>query len=129
MKLVVRKKIFFFCRCKFFFFLSVEGEIVNAEFKYDPSAVDPILSNISLKIPNQSLTMVVGAVGSGKSTLALSILGEVPQTQGTRNFVGNVAYVSQEAWIINATLRENILFGEKYSKKKYLEVIEVAALG
>ena len=41
---------------------------------------------------------------------------------------GSVAYVPQEAWIQNLTVRDNILFGEKFSEKKYKKVIEACAL-
>lgn len=41
---------------------------------------------------------------------------------------GKVAYVPQEAWIQNMTLRDNILFGKKYQEKKYKKVLESCAL-
>lgn len=41
---------------------------------------------------------------------------------------GNLAYVAQQAWIQNATVRENILFGKPYDPAKYERVIEACAL-
>lgn len=41
---------------------------------------------------------------------------------------GSVAYVPQQAWIQNATLRDNILFGKPYNEQKYRSVLEVCAL-
>lgn len=41
---------------------------------------------------------------------------------------GSVAYVPQQAWIQNATLRDNILFGKPYSEQKYRCVLEACAL-
>ena len=41
---------------------------------------------------------------------------------------GSVAYVPQQAWIQNATLRENILFGKEYNEQRYNNVIEACAL-
>ena len=41
---------------------------------------------------------------------------------------GSVAYVAQQAWIQNATLRDNILFGAEYDKKWYDQVVEACAL-
>ncbi len=41
---------------------------------------------------------------------------------------GGLAYVSQQAWIQNMTLRDNILFGNPYDEAKYNEVIRVCAL-
>ncbi|KAJ1908145.1 hypothetical protein LPJ81_000276 [Coemansia sp. IMI 209127] len=40
----------------------------------------------------------------------------------------DVAYVAQEAWLRNATIRENILFGEAYNKERYEEVLRMCAL-
>ena len=39
-----------------------------------------------------------------------------------------MAYVAQEAWIQNLTVRDNILFGEKFSEKKYRKVIQACSL-
>ncbi|KAF9124778.1 hypothetical protein BG015_005028 [Linnemannia schmuckeri] len=41
---------------------------------------------------------------------------------------GSLAYVSQTAWILNATVRENILFGRPYDKERYLKTIRSCAL-
>ena len=41
---------------------------------------------------------------------------------------GSVAYVSQQAWIQNTTLRENILFGKTHDPKRYGKVIRNCAL-
>lgn len=43
-------------------------------------------------------------------------------------FKGSVAYVPQQAWIQNATLRDNILFGEPYNEQRYCCVLEACAL-
>ncbi|KAJ2557111.1 hypothetical protein EV175_001547 [Coemansia sp. RSA 1933] len=42
--------------------------------------------------------------------------------------IHNIAYVAQESWLRNATIRENILFGEAYDKDRYEEVLNVCAL-
>lgn len=39
-----------------------------------------------------------------------------------------MAYVPQQAWIQNATLRDNILFGKPYVEQKYRCVLEACAL-
>ncbi len=73
-----------------------------------------ILTNVNLSIPSGALVGVTGSVGSGKSTFLLSLLNEAAVfSQGGGHVVvrGDVAYAAQEAWIINGTLRENVLFG------------------
>ncbi|CAH1274483.1 ABCC1 [Branchiostoma lanceolatum] len=90
---------------------------------------DPILKNVNLSIPGGALVAVIGQVGSGKSSLLSALLGEM-ETQGGRIAVmGTTAYVPQQAWIQNATLRDNILFGIPMNHSRYNEVLEACALG
>jgi len=43
-------------------------------------------------------------------------------------FQGTTAYVPQQAWIMNATLKENVLFGQPRDTKRYKHVISACAL-
>lgn len=47
---------------------------------------------------------------------------------GESKVCGSISYTPQEAWLLNMTLRENILFGSEYDEVKYQEVIKVCAL-
>lgn len=47
---------------------------------------------------------------------------------GRVNTIGKIAYVPQQAWIQNATLQDNILFGRSMDRKRYERVIEACAL-
>ncbi|KAI7815048.1 ABC subfamily C member [Rhyzopertha dominica] len=89
---------------------------------------DPILKNINLRLEKSSLSAVVGSVGAGKSSLVSAFLGEMDKISGRVNTVGSIAYVAQQAWIQNATLQDNVLFGKPLDKKKYDAVIEACAL-
>ncbi|XP_048588131.1 multidrug resistance-associated protein 1 [Nematostella vectensis] len=90
---------------------------------------DPdILSDINLNIPEGSLVAVVGQVGCGKSTLLSALLGETEKTKGQVYVKGSVAYVPQQAWIQNATLRDNILFGREYDPVRYGKTVRACAL-
>lgn len=71
---------------------------------------------------------IVGTVGSGKSSLLSGMLGEMHKFDGKINTSGSMAYVSQQAWIQNATLRNNILFGRKYDEQFYNKVLDACAL-
>ncbi|ODV66026.1 hypothetical protein HYPBUDRAFT_142150 [Hyphopichia burtonii NRRL Y-1933] len=78
-----------------------------------------------------NLTCIVGKVGSGKSTFIRSLLGqlEVLQNPETKFEIGgSVAYSSQNPWILNATVKENILFGFKYNKLFYDKTVEACQL-
>ncbi|XP_049823779.1 multidrug resistance-associated protein 1 isoform X4 [Aethina tumida] len=89
---------------------------------------EPVLKNINIRLTKGSLNAVVGTVGCGKSSLIYASLGEMEKKSGRVNTVGSIAYVSQQAWIQNATLRDNILFGKKFDQKIYDNVVKACAL-
>jgi len=70
----------------------------------------------------------VGTVGSGKSSLLAAMLGELDRINGRVNTKGSIAYIAQQAWIQNATLRNNIIFGKPFDPTKYDRVVEACAL-
>ena len=90
--------------------------------------VRPTLSNITLRIPDGSLTAIVGRIGQGKSSLLSVIMGELYKRQGSVTVYGDLAYVPQQAWIINATVRDNILFGKPFDQEKYERIIFASGL-
>nr|XP_060623109.1 multidrug resistance-associated protein 1-like [Anolis sagrei ordinatus] len=102
-------------------------KFVNASFCWEKIGAST-LNKLNLEIPEGSLVAVVGQVGAGKSSLLSAILGEMLKTEGTAQRKGSVAYVSQQAWIQNATLQENILFGSELSQVFYERVLEACAL-
>ena len=61
---------------------------------------------------------ICGHVGSGKTTLLLAALGQLRLISGQVTRDGSCAYVSQEPWILNDTLKENVLFGEYFDSKR-----------
>ncbi len=98
-------------------------------------------------IQNGALVAVVGNVGSGKSSLISSLLGELTTVSGKVNTLGKIAFVPQQAWMQNASLRvrngtlyfvpsmhfmilsqDNITFGKKYNDNLYKRVLEACAL-
>uniref|UniRef100_A0A7N8XY73 ATP-binding cassette, sub-family C (CFTR/MRP), member 5 n=1 Tax=Mastacembelus armatus TaxID=205130 RepID=A0A7N8XY73_9TELE len=64
------------------------------------------------------LVGVCGSVGSGKTSLMSAILGQMTVLEGTVAVRGRLAYVAQQSWILNATLRDNILFGQEYEEDR-----------
>uniref|UniRef100_A0A6B2KWS6 Uncharacterized protein n=1 Tax=Arcella intermedia TaxID=1963864 RepID=A0A6B2KWS6_9EUKA len=99
--------------------------IKDATFAWDDT---PILSNITLSFKRNHLTAIVGEVGSGKSSLVHAILGEMHKVSGSVEVNGSVAYVSQQPWLLNATLRDNVLFGKPFEEERYNNTIEVSEL-
>ncbi|XP_041645026.1 canalicular multispecific organic anion transporter 1 [Cheilinus undulatus] len=101
--------------------------ICDGTFAWEREA-EPLLKNVSLDIKPGSLVAVVGAVGSGKSSLISALLGEMYCKEGFVNIQGSLAFVPQQAWIQNATLKDNILFGSPHEDRRFEEVIQACAL-
>ena len=101
--------------------------INNGTFKWGPE--DPrVLSDLNINIKKGSLTAVVGSVGCGKSSLISAILGELDKESGSVTTSGKIAYVAQQAWIQNSTLKDNVLFCNDFVEGKYEKTIDACAL-
>uniref|UniRef100_A0A3P9D7X5 Multidrug resistance-associated protein 1 n=1 Tax=Maylandia zebra TaxID=106582 RepID=A0A3P9D7X5_9CICH len=88
----------------------------------------PTLKRLNINIPEGSLVAVVGHVGSGKSSLLSALLGEMDKLEGSVTVKGSVAYVPQQAWIQNSSLKDNIIFGQERRQSWYQHVVEACAL-
>lgn len=86
------------------------------------------LENINLEIKKGELVCIVGKVGSGKTSLLSGIIGEMKKVSGKVTVNGKLAYCPQQAWIQNASLRDNITFGNPFDKTKYDHVIDICSL-
>ncbi|TDH66630.1 hypothetical protein CCR75_007535 [Bremia lactucae] len=109
-------------------YITPEISLKNADFTWEPDALTPTLRDINVTLRKGTLTVVVGPVGSGKSSLVNAILGEMHQSRGKRQVDGKIAYASQQAWIQNQSVRENILFGEPFDAKHYDQVLTACQL-
>nr|XP_054955341.1 multidrug resistance-associated protein 1 isoform X5 [Pan paniscus] len=99
----------------------------NATFTWARSD-PPTLNGITFSIPEGALVAVVGQVGCGKSSLLSALLAEMDKVEGHVAIKGSMAYVPQQAWIQNDSLRENILFGCQLEEPYYRSVIQACAL-
>ncbi|KAG6857211.1 hypothetical protein H0H87_007630 [Tephrocybe sp. NHM501043] len=100
----------------------------TTEKPLEPITTPFTIRNINMSVPRGSLVAIVGRVGSGKSSLLQGLIGEMRHVSGKFSFGGRVAYCPQSAWIQNASLRENILFGQPFNEDRYWRVIEEACL-
>lgn len=94
-----------------------------------------ILKDLQLDINQEVITAVTGPVGSGKSSLMNSILGEMidtsspeDQSKAVQQHCKHIAYCSQQPWLENTTIRQNILSSSPYEKKWYDEVVSSCGL-
>jgi ABC-type multidrug transport system fused ATPase/permease subunit len=103
------------------------------------------LIGVSVEFEIGKLNIIAGPTGSGKTSLLMAILGEMQLLSGSVHIPGglarqdlrpdprdglteSVAYCAQQAWLVNATIKENILFASPYDEDRYLEVISACAL-
>ncbi|XP_072050857.1 ATP-binding cassette sub-family C member 9-like [Amphiura filiformis] len=110
---------------------SVAIKIHNVNCSWDTDGHSPVISGLNVEIPAGKLTVVVGSVGSGKSSLLCAVFGEMTTLSGTvqvNQRFSSIAYAAQKAWIVNASLRDNILFGQLYDAERYNQVLSACAL-
>ncbi|KAG0301922.1 hypothetical protein BGZ98_007943 [Dissophora globulifera] len=88
----------------------------------------PTLTDVNLTIARGHLSAIVGRVGQGKTSLLNAIIGDMYKREGTVKVYGRLAYVPQTAWIINDTLRGNILFGNEFNQERYDHILMASGL-
>ncbi|KAF8937350.1 hypothetical protein BGZ58_002845 [Dissophora ornata] len=104
------------------------GKPIPAKKEKEEVDYSPTLTNINLSITKNTLTAIVGRVGQGKTSLLSALIGDMYKRQGTVRVRGRIAYVAQQAWIINATLKENITFGREFDQVKYDYIVAASGL-
>ncbi|KAF8938986.1 hypothetical protein BGZ58_010986 [Dissophora ornata] len=103
--------------------------IKDADFGWPGSQEsNPTLKFISMSVKPGELVAIVGDVGSGKSSSLAAIMGQIKLLAGDREVHGSLAYVPHDAWLLNATLKDNILFGSPFDRQKYNDILRVCAL-
>lgn len=100
----------------------------NGTFSWDRHQNKTVLNDIDFTAYKGELSCVVGRVGAGKSSFLQSILGDLWKIEGHVEVHGNIAYVAQAPWILNATVKENIVFGYRYDSHFYELTIKACAL-
>lgn len=103
-------------------------ELHKAAFKWTPASTSNCLEELCTRFP-EGLTMIIGEVGSGKTCLLHSLLGETIITSGVIHRPNvPVALCTQDPWIRNASLRENIISPHPFEAKWYNEVLDACNL-
>lgn len=106
----------------------VAVKVTDADFLWSRKPYRTALVNINYVAKKGDLNCVLGKVGSGKSALISALLGSLHRTKGSASICGTIAYVPQTAWIMNGTIKENILFGCKYEPDFYQKTLNACAL-
>lgn len=103
----------------------IEFQNVGARW---PSAETKTLDGLFFRCDLPGLIMICGQVASGKSSLFMSLLNELPISEGKAQIRGSYGFCSQTAWIFSGTVRDNIIFGSGYNECRYKRILEVCAL-
>lgn len=102
--------------------------------------------DLDLHFTLDRLNIIAGPTGSGKTSLLMALLGEMTMIDGKVYLPGgydrasliadsvtglteSVAYCAQQAWLLNGTVKENILFSSPLDSKRYEDVLKACALG
>ena len=118
---------------------NVSIKLNNITFRYT-GGLEPVIKELSLEIPANKTTAIVGVSGSGKTTLMKLLLGFYQVDQGEimvgnfnlknisqKEWRRNCGVVMQEGYVFNDTIAKNIAVGEDYIDKEGLNhAIEVA---
>ncbi|KAH0538245.1 hypothetical protein FGG08_005164 [Glutinoglossum americanum] len=102
--------------------------IRDATFTWNKDGEIPALQNIDFSANKGELSCIVGRVGAGKSSLLQAMLGDLWKICGGVEVRGDIAYVAQQAWVMNASVKENIVFGHRWDPNFYNQTVRACAL-
>lgn len=102
--------------------------IRDGTFSWDRHADRHALVDVNFSASKGELTCVVGRVGAGKSSFLQALLGDLWKVKGEVIVHGQVAYVAQQTWVMNASVKENIVFGHRYDPVFYDKTVKACAL-
>lgn len=92
------------------------------------AAKRPGIVDVTIEARGNQLITINGPVAAGKSTILLTILRELEIQSGELSINGVVSYSSQEPWLFDATIRQNIIFAEQFDEQRYSKVIQICNL-
>lgn len=86
------------------------------------------LQGIDLKIERGELLAVIGSIGSGKTSFLSALAGNMSRTSGTVQWGALHALCPEQPWMLNGTVRDNILFGRPFERPWYNAILQACAL-
>ena len=110
-----------------------ENKICENGKKYQEKGKMKLLQNFFLKIKKREHVGIIGEVENGKAYLLNSIINNLAilnkeNITGNIKLSGKISFVSQNAWILNGTIEQNILFFKPMNKHKYNTIIKICQL-
>ncbi|OAA69268.1 ABC transporter, transmembrane domain, type 1 [Akanthomyces lecanii RCEF 1005] len=92
------------------------------------SKKEPLIKDANLRILPETFNIVAGKVGSGKSVLLQALLGQLNVSGDAKVRTSNVAYCSQQPWIISGTAKDNIICKSEWDETWYKTVVTACGL-
>jgi len=113
--------------------------------QYEDGSIAFRMIDMTVRFQVGGLNIVAGVTGSGKTSLLMALLGEMTLMNGSVYLPGgrsreelkanpetglteSVAYCAQQAWLVNDTIKQNILFSAPWDQSRYRSVIAACAL-
>ena len=87
------------------------------------------VENLTFEIEKGQSYGICGSVGSGKSAVLKTLLEDLALVSGEISLNGRVSYASQDPWIFDGTIRQNILFGKELDRDRYDNIIRISCMG
>ena len=112
----------------------IKGEEIIKKDEYIKTEDKILLKNIDFNIDKGELVTIIGETGSGKTCLINSILSNlelINENSPDKNFYvfsKNISYACQDPWIMNGTIRDNILFYDEFDSERYYQVVNACQL-
>ena len=107
-----------------------EHHQIDNSFDSELGEIVPLISDISFTIKKGEFIAILGQTGSGKSCLINSIMNNFNLLSHKNTVIvnGTVSYDPQQAWVMNDTIKNNILFFNEMNEERYNKVIKVCQL-
>jgi ABC-type multidrug transport system fused ATPase/permease subunit len=127
-----------------------DGELIigfnNGTFSWGGKESDDFkMIDLNMRFKVGQMNVIIGPTGSGKTSLLMALLGEMTLLEGNVFLPGaktredlrpnretglteSVAYCAQQAWLVNGTIKENIIFASDWDARRYKQVVVACSL-
>lgn len=105
-------------------------EVNDASFSFPEgvSSSEFQVGRLNLQVRVGEWLFVTGPVGGGKSAFLHGLLDMMQLKEGSCTVRGSVAWVPQQPWLFKGSLRDNVLIGRPFDKKRFVNALHVAHL-
>lgn len=103
-------------------------ELIDCHFCWDATGQGPVFTIANFKLSLRQTVIVTGPPGSGKSSLLHAIVGKMKLLRGHLMIGGNVSFMSQQPWLFEGTIRQNIILNKNWNTDRYHAVLRICHL-